>query len=183
MAKSNSIVEYSLLEHCIREDLDPQAYRVMTVLDPIKVVLTNYPAGQTEQLPADNNPQCPEQGKRLLPFSRELYIEREDFMEDPPKKYHRLTPGGEVRLKHAYIIRCEEVIKDEAGNIIELRCTYDPSSKSGQDTSGKKVKGTIHWVDATQGVDVEVRLYDRLFSVDNPEDVPEGVDFYQQFKP
>lgn len=183
VAKSNSIVEYSLLEHCIREDLDPHAYRVMTVLDPIKVVLTNYPAEQTEQLPADNNPQCPEQGKRLLPFSKELYIEREDFMEDPPKKYHRLTPGGEVRLKHAYIIRCEEVVKDADGNIVELHCTYDPSSKSGQDTSGKKVKGTIHWVDAAQGVDVEVRLYDRLFSVDNPEDVPEGVDFTSNLNP
>jgi len=183
VAKSNSMVDFSLLEHCIREDLNNTAYRVMAVLDPIKVVITNYPEGKQEMLPADNNPQCPEQGKRLLPFSREIFIEADDFMEEPPKKYYRLTPKGEVRLKHAYIIQCNEVVKDQNGNILQLNCTYDPSSKSGEDTSGKKVKGTIHWVEAASAVPAEVRLYDHLFTVDNPEDVPEGIDFTENLNP
>lgn len=170
VAKSNSTVDIALLEHCIREDLNIKAPRVMAVLNPLKVVIENYPQGQTEELVAENNPENPEMGSRTMPFSRVIYIEREDFMENPPKKFFRLAPGKEVRLKHAYIIKCEEVIKDEKGEIIELRCTYDPQTKSGQDTSGKKVKGTLHWVAADQALEVEVRLYNHLFIESESED-------------
>ena len=163
VAKSNSIVDVALLEHCIREDLNTNAPRVMAVLRPLKIVLTNYPEGQVELLDADNNPESPEMGSRKLPFSREIYIEQDDFMENPPKKFFRLAPGQEVRLKHAYIIKCEEVIKDEAtGEILELRCTYDSETKSGGANSGRKVKGTLHWVSALHGIQAEVRLYDYL---------------------
>lgn len=163
VAKSNSIVDAALLEHCIREDLNSKAPRVMAVLRPLKIVLTNYPAGQEELLDAENNPENPQMGSRKLPFSREIYIEQDDFMEDPPKKFFRLAPGQEVRLKHAYIIKCEEVIKDEStGEILELRCTYDPETKSGAANSGRKVKGTLHWVSALHGLQAEVRLYDYL---------------------
>ena len=163
VAKSNSIVDVALLEHCIREDLNTNAPRVMAVLRPLKIVLTNYPEGQVELLDADNNPESPEMGSRKLPFSREIYIEQDDFMENPPKKFFRLALGQEVRLKHAYIIKCEEVIKDEAtGEILELRCTYDSETKSGGANSGRKVKGTLHWVSALHGVQAEVRLYDYL---------------------
>ena len=163
VAKSNSIVDVALLEHCIREDLNSKAPRVMAVLRPLKLVLTNYPEGQEELLDGENNPENPEMGSRKLPFSREIYIEQDDFMENPPKKFFRLAPGQEVRLKHAYIIKCEEVIKDEStGELLELRCTYDPETKSGGANSGRKVKGTLHWVSALHGLQAEVRLYDYL---------------------
>ena len=167
VAKSNSTVDVAMLEHCVREDLNEHAARVMAVLHPLKVVLTNYPEDKSEELLAENHPT--RGGKRYVPFSRELYIEREDFMEEPPKKFFRLRPGGEVRLKHAYIIKCEEVVKDEKGEITELRCTYDPESKSGGSAANRKVKGTLHWVSANDALDAEVRLYDYLLKTDNEE--------------
>ena len=167
VAKSNSTVDVAMLEHCVREDLNEHAARVMAVLRPLKVVLTNYPEDKSEELLAENHPT--RGGKRYVPFSRELYIEREDFMEEPPKKFFRLRPGGEVRLKHAYIIKCEEVVKDEKGEITELRCTYDPESKSGGSAANRKVKGTLHWVSANDALDAEVRLYDYLLKTDNEE--------------
>lgn len=167
VAKAESMVDAALLEHCLREDLNTRADRVMCVLRPLKVVITNYPEDGREMLPIENNPEKPERGKRLLPFGREIYIEQDDFMEEPPKKFFRLKPGGEVRLKAAYIIKCEDVIKDDAGNIIELHCTYDPDTISGG-SSTKKVKGTIHWVNAKECKTAEVRLYDYLFTEDNP---------------
>ncbi|QPJ65356.1 MAG: glutamine--tRNA ligase/YqeY domain fusion protein [Candidatus Nitrohelix vancouverensis] len=170
VSKSQGTVDVALLEHCAREDLNKSAARVMAVLNPLKVELINYPEGETEELVAENNPEDPEAGSRSLPFSRTLYIEQDDFMEDPPKKFFRLGPGREVRLKHAYIIKCEEVVKDEAGNITVLRCSYDPDSKSGGSNAGRKVKGTLHWVSAEHAVDAEVRLYDRLFLDENPGD-------------
>ncbi len=163
VAKSNSTVDISLLEHCIREDLNGKAPRVMAVLEPIRVIVENYPQDKVEWLEAENNPQAPEMGSRKIPFSRELYIEREDFMEIPPKKYNRLTPSQEVRLKHAYIIKCERIVKDEqTGEVKEIYCTYDPESKSGEDQSGKKVKGTIHWLSAAHALAAEIRLFDYL---------------------
>jgi len=182
VAKRENVIDLALLEHCIREDLNKNAPRVMGVLDPVKLVITNYPDGQTEELQATRNPEKPEDGHRIVPFSRELYIERNDFMEDPPKKFFRLSPGKEVRLKYAYIIKCEEVVKDGDGNIIEIRCTYDPETKSGM-SSTKKVKGTLHWVSAEHAQEAEVRLYDRLFSVENPDDVPEGGSFKDHLNP
>ena len=167
VAKSNSTVDVAMLEHCVREDLNEHAARVMAVLHPLKVVLTNYPEDKSEELLAENHPT--RGGKRYVPFSRELYIEREDFMEEPPKKFFRLRPGGEVRLKHAYIIKCEEVVKDEKGEITELRCSYDPESKSGGSAANRKVKGTLHWVSAKDAMDVEVRLYDYLLKTDDEE--------------
>lgn len=167
VAKSNSTVDVAMLEHCVREDLNDHADRVMAVLRPLKVVLTNYPEGKTEEMLAENHPT--RGGKRYVPFSRELYIEREDFMEDPPKKFFRLRPGGEVRLKHAYIIKCEEVVKNAAGEITELRCTYDPESKSGGAAANRKVKGTLHWVAAHEALDAEVRLYEHLLKADGEE--------------
>lgn len=183
VAKANSMVDFAQLEYCVREYLNLHANRVMTVLDPLKVVITNYPAGQTERLPIDNNPEKPEEGQRELSFSRELYIEAEDFMEVPEKGFKRLIPGGEVRLKGAYIIQCEEVVKDANGQVIELRCSYDPHSKSGADASGKKVKGTIHWVDAQTAVPLTVRLYAHLFNKENPDDTAEGEDFTDYLNP
>lgn len=167
VAKSNSTVDVAMLEHCVREDLNEHAARVMAVLRPLKIVLTNYPEDKSEELLAENHPK--RGGKRYVPFSRELYIEREDFMEEPPKKFFRLRPGGEVRLKHAYIIKCEEVVKDEKGEITELRCTYDPESKSGGSAANRKVKGTLHWVSANDALDAEVRLYDYLLKTDDGE--------------
>ena len=167
VAKSNSTVDVVMLEHCVREDLNEHAARVMAVLHPLKVVLTNYPEDKSEELLAENHPT--RGGKRYVPFSRELYIEREDFMEEPPKKFFRLRPGGEVRLKHAYIIKCEEVVKDEKGEITELRCSYDPESKSGGSAANRKVKGTLHWVSANDALDAEVRLYDYLLKTDDEE--------------
>ena len=168
ITKYNGITDVAVLEHAIREDLNKRALRRLAVLRPIKVVITNYPEGKTEELHAVNNPEAPEMGHRKIPFSRELYIDRDDFAEVPAPKFFRLKPGGEVRLKYAYIIKCEEVVKDAAGNITELRCTADLDSKTGGATSGRKVKGTIHWVSAAHAIDAEVRLYDRLFTVPDP---------------
>jgi len=167
VAKRDNIVDIGLLEFCVREHLNKIALRRMVVFDPIKVVLTNY-EGPTEMLEGEDNPEEEASATRQIPFGKELYIEREDFMENPPKKYFRLFPGGMVRLKFAYIIKCDEVVKDEAGNITELRCTYIPESKSGHDTSGINVKGTLHWVEVTNAITAEVRLYDRLFKVEDP---------------
>ncbi len=158
----------ALLEHTLRNEFNRTATRRLAVLRPIKVVLTNYPKDQVEELDAVNNPEDPNAGTRKVPFSRELFIDRDDFMETPPPKYFRLRPGGEVRLKYAYIIKCEEVLKDDVGNVIELRCSVDLESKSGGATSNRKVKGTIHWVSAPHAIDAEVRLYDRLFTVPEP---------------
>jgi len=169
VTKYVSVTDIAVLEHAIREDLNKRALRRLAVLRPIKVVLTNYPEGQVEELDAVNNPEDENAGKRRIPFSRELFIEQDDFMEVPPPKFFRLKPGGEVRLKYGYIIKCEEVIKDAAGKIIELRCTADLDSKTGGATSGRKVKGTIHWVSAAHAVDAEVRLYERLFTVAEPD--------------
>ena len=167
VAKSNSTVDYELLEHCVREDLNLKASRAMAVLRPLKVIIENYPEGLVEELEAENNPENPEMGTRKVPFSRELYIEQDDFMENPPGKFFRLAPGREVRLKHAYIIKCEQVVKDpQSGEIIELRCTYDPETKSGGAASGRKVKGTLHWVSAAHAKPVEVRLYEQLLIED-----------------
>ncbi|KUO62354.1 glutamine--tRNA ligase [bacterium BRH_c32] len=168
VAKRDAMTDIALLEFAVREDLNKKANRVMGVLDPIKVVLTNYPIDQIEELEAINNPEDPNAGKKILPFSNELYIESTDFMEVPPKGFHRLILGGEVRLRYAYIIKCKEVIKDESGKVIELHCTYDIDTKSGVGTSTKKVKGTIHWVSARHAIDAQIRLYDRLFNVEDP---------------
>ena len=169
VAKRDSVVEVNLLEHFVRENLNASAQRVMAVLRPLRVVITNYPEGQVEELQAVNNPEDPAMGSRAVPFSRVLYIEREDFREDPPKKYFRLAPGQEVRLRYAYIIRCVDVIKDEQGEIVEVRCTYDPETKSGAGQAARKVKGTIHWVSAAHALEAEVRLFDHLFSDPDPE--------------
>jgi glutaminyl-tRNA synthetase len=177
VTKYNGMTDVALLEHSVREDLNRHASRVMTVLRPLKVVLTNYPEGQVEEMEAVNNPEDPAAGTRKVPFSRTLYIERDDFMEVPPKKFFRLSPGNEVRLRYAYIIKCINVVKDAAGEITELQCTIDPDSKSGGATAGRKIKGTIHWVSAAHAVDAEVRLYDRLFTVEAPDADKEGRDF------
>ena len=168
VSKSNSVHEVALLEHCVRDELNRTAQRRMAVLKPLKVVIENYPEGQTEELEAINNPEDPEAGTRMVPFSRELYIERDDFMEDPPKKFFRLGPGREVRLRYAYFVTCTDVIKDEAGEIVELRCTYDPETRGGNAPDGRKVKGTIHWVSAEHAVAAEARLYDHLFANPSP---------------
>ncbi|WP_144704160.1 glutamine--tRNA ligase/YqeY domain fusion protein [Fictibacillus phosphorivorans] len=164
VSKGSGVTDTAMLEHFIREDLKVKAPRTMGIVDPLKVVITNYPEGQVEMLDAEINPENPEMGSRQIPFSREIYIEREDFMEDPPKKYFRLFPGNEVRLKHAYFIKCEDFIKDENGNVVELHCTYDVETKSGSGFTGRKVKGTLHWVEATQAVPAEFRIYEPLIS-------------------
>lgn len=183
VARRNSMVDIALLEYCIREELNLNAKRIMAVLKPLKVVITNYPKDQIEWLETDNNPENPAMGVRLVPFSREIYIEQDDFMEDPPKKFFRLRPGGEVRLKSAYIISLYEVIKDETGAIIELHCQYDPDSKSGGPTAGRKVKGTLHWVSAAHAVLAEVRLYEHLFTKENPDEEEEGKSFIDYLNP
>lgn len=167
--KRENIIDVSLLEFCIREDLNKTAQRRMVVFDPLKVTITNYPEGEVELLKGENNPEDENGGTRDIPFSREIYIEQEDFMEDAPKKFFRLAPGKMVRLKHAYIIQCNEVVKDESGKVIELKCTYLPESKSGSDTTGLKVQGTLHWVSIPHAITCEVRLYDRLFNVEDPQ--------------
>jgi glutaminyl-tRNA synthetase len=169
VSKNSGTVDSAMLEHFVREDLKLKAPRTMGILRPLKVVITNYPEGQVEWLEAENNPENPEMGTRKIPFSREIYIEQDDFMENPPKKYFRLFPGNEVRLKHAYFIKCEEVIKDEAGNVVEIHCTYDPETKSGSGFTGRKVKGTLHWVEASQAVPAEFRLYEPLILDDELE--------------
>lgn len=184
VGRKNMVAELPLLEHCIREEQNAAASRIMAVLRPLKVTLANYPAGQVEWLTIENNPENPASGARQVPFSREIYIEEEDFMENPPKKFHRLTLGGEVRLKGAYIIKCEEVIKDPlTGEVVELICTYDRETKSGEASSGRKVKGTSHWVAASHAQGVTVNLYDTLFSCENPEEVPLGMDFTANINP
>ncbi len=180
--KYEALNSVSLLEHAVRDDLNRIATRVMAVVNPVKVVLTNYPEGLVEEVEMENNPEQEGSGTHSMPFSRELYIEREDFMENPPKKFFRLAPGQEVRLKGAYIIKCEEVVKDADGNITELRCTYDPESRSGMPGASRKVKGTLHWVSAGHAVDAEVRLYDRLFEVENPAAETER-DFREMLNP
>jgi glutaminyl-tRNA synthetase len=170
VSKGVATVDTQMLEHFVREDLKMKAPRTMGVLRPLKVVITNYPEGQVEMLDAEINPENPEMGMRQIPFSREIYIEQEDFMEDPPKKYFRLFPGNEVRLKHAYFIKCEEVIKDEEGNVVEIRCTYDPETKSGTGFTGRKVKGTLHWVEATQAIPAEFCLYEPLILDEEAEE-------------
>ncbi|GAB4278465.1 MAG: glutamine--tRNA ligase/YqeY domain fusion protein [Candidatus Rifleibacteriota bacterium] len=177
VAKANSTVDFALLEDCVRDYLNRHALRFMAVTRPLKVVITNYPEGKLEWFEAENNPEDPDAGTRKVPFTREIYIEQEDFMENPPKKYFRLFPGNEVRLKHAYYITCNEMIKDEAGNIVELHCTYDPESRGGSTPDGRRVKGTLHWVSATEGKRAEIRLYDHLFNTPNPDKVEEGKDF------
>lgn len=164
VTKTNGVTDVALLEYAVREDLNKTAQRVMGVINPLKVVITNYPEGQVEELDAVNNPEDPSMGKRKIPFTKEIYIEREDFMENAPRKFFRLSVGKEVRLRYAYFITCNEVIKDENGEIIELRCTYDPASKGGTSPDGRKVKGTLHWVSTTENVEAEVRVYDRLFN-------------------
>jgi len=181
VAKANSVINIAMLEHVIREELNMTAPRVMAVLDPLKVVITNYPEGQTEEFETENNPEDPSAGTRKVPFSRVVYIERDDFMEDPPRKFFRLAPGREVRLKSAYYITCDEVVKDpRTGEIVELRCTYDPESRGGSTPDGRKVRGTLHWVSAAHAVPAEVRLYDKLFLKEDPE---EGDDFMANLNP
>jgi glutaminyl-tRNA synthetase len=180
VAKRDSTVDIALLEHCVREHLNRHAPRYMAVLNPLKVVITNYPEDQAEGLECVNNPEDAAAGTREVPFSRELYIERDDFMEDPPKKFFRLGPGREVRLRYAYFITCQEVIKDADGQIVELRCTYDPETRGGDAPDGRKVKGTLHWVSAAHAVDAEVRLYDHLFTTEDPA---EGGDFRANLNP
>ena len=183
VAKRDNVIDLGLLEFCIREDLNKSAERRMVVLDPIKVVITDYPEGKSETMSCVNNPEDESAGRRDVTFSRELYIERSDFMENPPKKFFRLSVGSEVRLRYAYIIKCEEVIKDADGNIIELRCTHDPMSGNGGSSDGRKVKGVIHWVNAAEALPVEVRLYDRLFSKEAPDSTEEGKTFLDYLNP
>jgi glutaminyl-tRNA synthetase len=183
VAKSNSTVDIALLEHCLREDLNKRAPRVMAVLRPLKLVIENYPEGKVEELEAVNNPEDASMGTRKVPFSRELYIEQEDFREDPPKKYFRLYPGNEVRLRYAYIVKCTGVVKGKNGEIVEVRCTYDPATRSGSGQDGKKVKGTLHWVSAAQAIPAEVRLYNYLFTKPDPDEVDDGQDFVANIDP
>jgi glutaminyl-tRNA synthetase len=183
VAKADSTVDIGLLEHCLREDLNKKAKRVMAILDPLKIVIENYPEDLEEEIEAVNNPEDESMGTRKMPFSREIYIERADFREDPPKKYFRLYPGNEVRLKHAYYITCKEVIKDENGEITELRCLYDPESRGGGTPDGRRVRGTLQWVSARHADKVEVRLYDHLFSVEDPEVVEEGKTYLDNINP
>ncbi|MFA6108020.1 MAG: glutamine--tRNA ligase/YqeY domain fusion protein [Candidatus Latescibacterota bacterium] len=183
VAKRENNIDVAKLESCVRDHLNQVAPRVMGVLDPLRVVIENYPEGQVEELEAVNNPEDPAAGTRRIPFSRVLYLEREDFLEDPPKKFFRLAPGREVRLRYAYFITCTGVVKDEAGRVTELRCTYDPATRGGDAPDGRKVKATLHWVAVDQALPVEVRLYDRLFRVEDPMAVPEGGDWLDNLNP
>ncbi len=184
VAKRENVIDVALLEHCLRDSLNKTAPRRLGVLRPVKLVIENYPQDQTEELDAVNNPEDPQAGSRKVPFSRELFIERDDFMEDPPKKYFRLAPGREVRLKYAYYVTATDIVKDpETGEITEIRATYDPQTRGGDSPDGRKVKGTIHWVSAPHAINAQVRLYDRLFAVENPEQGPEGGDFTDHLNP
>jgi glutaminyl-tRNA synthetase len=184
VAKRDNVIDVSLLEFCIREDLNRRANRIMAVLNPLKVILDNYPDGMVEEMELVNNPEDESKGKRKMPFSKTIFIERDDFMEDPPNKFFRLAPGREVRLKAAYIIRCESVVKDPVtGEIAGIHCTYDPQTKSGMPESNRKVKGTLHWVSEKQAVKAEVRLYDRLFTIENPDDTEEGKTYKDYLNP
>jgi glutaminyl-tRNA synthetase len=183
VAKRENTIQLAKLEASVREELNRTAPRRMAVLRPLKLVIENYPQGQVERLPAVNNPEDPAAGTREVPFTRELYIEREDFLEDPPKKFFRLAPGREVRLRYAYFVTCTDVVKDASGEVVELRCSYDPATRGGDAPDGRKVKGTLHWVSATESIPAEVRLYSTLFGVENPLDVPEGRDFTANLDP
>jgi glutaminyl-tRNA synthetase len=183
VSKTNGIIELAMLEHFVREDLNTRAPRVMAVLHPLRVVIDNYPEGQVEELEAVNNPEDPNAGTRKVPFSRSLYIEQDDFREDPPKKFFRLFPGQEVRLRGGYFITCTGVVKNDAGEVVEVHCTYDPATRNGNAPDGRKVKSTIHWVSAEHAIDAEVRLYENLFATENPGDVPEGQDFTVNLHP
>jgi len=183
VAKADSMVDFSLLEHCVREGLNKVALRRMGCLEPLKVIITNYPEDQEEYLEAINNPEDEAAGTRMIPFSKELYIDREDFMEDPPKKFFRLGPGREVRFRYAYFITCNDFVKDENGNVTELHCTYDHASRGGNSPDGRKVKGTIHWVSAKHAIDVDLRIYEHLFDKENPMKAEEGKDFLDNINP
>ena len=183
VTKSQGSVEMALLEHFVRKDLNKTSPRVMVVLDPVKVVITNYPEDQSEELEAINNPEDPEAGIRKVPFSRELYIDRADFMEDPPKKFYRLAPGREVRLRYAYFVTCTDVVKDDSGNVVEIHCTYDPETRGGDAPDGRRVKATLHWVSAAHALDVEVRQYDVLFTPENPAAAEEGKTWLDNLNP
>ncbi len=183
VAKRDNVIDLGLMEFCVREDLNKTAQRRMAVLNPLKVVITNYEAGAEEMFTAVNNPEDESAGTRQVPFSRDIYIDRDDFMENPPKKYYRLCPGGEVRLRYSYLIKCEEVIKDADGNVVELHCTYDPQSGQGSSSDGRRVKGVIHWVSAASAVEAEVRLYGNLFSKEDPNEVEEGKTFLDYLNP
>ncbi|MEN8127117.1 MAG: glutamine--tRNA ligase/YqeY domain fusion protein [Planctomycetota bacterium] len=183
ISKVNTTMSVAVLENCLREELNKTSSRVMAVLNPLKVVITNYPDGETDELNAINNPEDASAGTRKVPFGKEIYIEREDFMEDPPRKFFRLAPGREVRLRYAYFITCSEVIKDDDGNVTELRCTYDPETRGGNAPDGRRVKATLHWVSAEHALDAEVRIYDHLFTKENPEDTDSGQDFTANLNP
>ena len=183
ISKTASVADWGLLEHCVREDLNKNADRVMAVLKPLKVVIENYPEDLVEEFDVENNPERPEKGTRKVPFSREIYIERDDFAIDPPPKYFRLKPGGEVRLKNAYFIKCTGYETDENGEVTLVRAVYDPASRGGESPDGRKVKGTIHWVSAKHAIEAEVRLYDKLFTVENPDDIPDGSDYKDFINP
>jgi glutaminyl-tRNA synthetase len=183
VSKTNGSTQLQLLEYYVREDLNRRATRVMAVLDPLKVVIDNFPEGQVDQMDAINNPEDPSAGTRKVPFSKVLYIEQDDFREDPPKQYFRLSPGREVRLRYGYFITCTSVVKDANGKIVELHCTYDPATGGGNAPDGRKVKSTIHWVSAEHAVDAEVRIYETLFTKENPDDVPEGQEFTANLNP
>ncbi len=183
VAKRDNVIDVALLEHCIREDLNKKAPRIMAVLNPLKLIIDNYPDGQTEELEAVNNPEDESMGTRTVPFSKTIYIERDDFMENPPDKYFRLAPGREVRLRYAYLVTCTDVVKDNKGEVTEVHCRYDTESKGGKSPDGRKVKGTIHWVSVEHAVEAEIRLYDRLFIKENPDEAEEGKDFKSNLNP
>jgi glutaminyl-tRNA synthetase len=183
VSKTNGTIELRLLEHHVREDLNKRAPRMMAVLRPVRVVIDNYPEDQTDDLEAVNNPEDASAGTRKVPFSRVLYIEHDDFREVPPKQYYRLSPGKEVRLRYAYFIKCTSVVKDEKGEVVEIHCTYDPATRGGNAPDGRKVKSTIHWVSAAHAVDAEVRIYDTLFTTENPNETPAGEEFTVNLNP
>jgi glutaminyl-tRNA synthetase len=183
VSKTTGITELGLLEYFVREDLNKRALRVMAVLNPLRVVIDNYPKGQVEQMEAVNNPEDESAGTRMVPFSKILYIEQDDFREDPPKQYYRLSPGREVRLRYGYFITCTSVVKDDAGNVIEVHCTYDPETRGGNAPDGRRVKSTIHWVSADHALDAEVRVYETLFTREDPNEVEEGQDFTANVNP
>jgi glutaminyl-tRNA synthetase len=183
VSKTNGIIDLAMLEHFVREDLNRRTLRAMAVLRPLKVVIDNYPEGQVEELEVVNNPEDVSAGTRKVPFSRVLYIEQDDFREVPPKKFFRLSPGTEVRLRGGYFIACKSVVKNDNGEVVEVHCTYDPATRSGNAPDNRKVKATIHWVSAEHAIDAEVRLYENLFSKEDPSDVPEGKDFTANLNP
>jgi len=183
VTKSEGFVDPAFLEYCLRQDLNRRSPRAMAVLDPLKIVISNYPEGEMEEVEAINNPEDPSAGTRVVPFSKTLYIEREDFAEDPPRKFYRLAPGREVRLRYAYFITCTDVVKDGADNIVELHCTYDPATRGGDAPDGRKVKATLHWVSAKHAIDAEVRLYDHLFTKEDPTRVEEDRPWLDNLNP